>query len=285
MQRFTAYIKSKLDSIYPDREIKVLSRILLQDLAGWDNIQVYTGKDTKIPEETLLCLFAAVDRLVNYEPVQYITGVAHFFDLKFQVRPGVLIPRPETEELVALILADRSSSKPPLSLHLLDIGTGSGCIAVSLAKRLPDSVISAWDISTEALCIAQENARLNEVSINFKQVNILNTELSQEEEGRWDIIVSNPPYVRLCEKAEMERRVLSHEPHLALFVEDEDALLFYRVITHLAHRMLKKEGLLYFEINSHLGPETLDLIRKLGFKEAILIKDISGKNRIIRARL
>jgi release factor glutamine methyltransferase len=284
MQRFTAYIESKLHPIYPAREIKAFSRVLLRDLAGWNSVQIHIGKDTKIPEETFQHLVEAVNRLALQEPIQYITGKTEFYDLTFQVRPGVLIPRPETEELVELILKDHCLSESKSSLRLLDIGTGSGCIAVSLAKKLPEATVSAWDISAEALEIALENARLNGTTVFFEQVDILAFEPSTKDENTWDVMVSNPPYVRQCEKTEMEQHVLKHEPHLALFVEDEDPLLFYRVIAGLALRMLKKGGLLYFEINSHLGRETLDLIREIGFEDATLIQDLSGRDRIIRTK-
>lgn len=283
MQRFLTYIESQLGNIYSKNEIKSISRILLTQLAGLNSVQIYSDKDTKFTDETVNELKEAVDRLFKGEPVQYILGKAEFFGLDFKVRPGVLIPRPETEELVELILKDFRNKGS--HLKILDIGTGSGCIAVALAKNLPDAIVSAWDVSAEALQIARENAEINQVKMHFLLQDIRNFENFEPETEKWDIIVSNPPYVCQSEKVEMEDHVLMHEPHLALFVNDDDPLIFYRIISQYAAKELKKDGGLYFEINSHLGEDTRLLIQNYPFGRVELFQDLSGRDRMIKAIL
>jgi len=255
--------------------------MLLRQIAGISSAQIYADKDTKITDYTVNELNTAVDRLANGEPVQYILGCCEFFGLDFKVRSGVLIPRPETEELVELILKDHRKEK----IQLLDIGTGSGCIAVSLAKNLPEARIFAWDISPTALEIAAENALLNKVNIDLSKHDIREYETFTKDSRQWDVIVSNPPYVCESEISEMEGHVLNHEPHLALFVKDEDPLIFYRIISEFALKTLKKGGCLYFEINSHLGEETVRLIQSYPFDSVRLFQDLSGRDRMIRAIL
>jgi len=283
MQRFLSYIHLKLDPIYPLEEIGSFSRLLLRKLANMSSVQIYTDKDRNFPDETFEKLASAVDRLARKEPIQYILGETEFCGLNFQIGSGALIPRPETEELVELISTDNRGIER--SVRILDIGTGSGCIAVSLAKMLPRSHVSAWDISPEALEIAKGNAKINEVKVDFELVDVLSYIPDEHQMASFDIIVSNPPYVRWSEALEMESNVLEHEPHIALFVENSDALLFYRIISGLAIRMLKPGGALYFEINSYLGLQTLELVQSFPFSEVRLIQDISGKDRMIRAKL
>lgn len=281
MQRYLAYLHQKLDLLYPSEEIGSFSRLLLRKLANMSSVQIYSDKDRNFPADTIEKLVSAIDRLADNEPIQYILGETEFCGHHFGVRPGVLIPRPETEELVDLIAKDNRGK----ALRILDIGTGSGCIAISLAKALPLSQVSAWDISPEALKIATENAVINEVIVHFEMTDVLKYESNELQLASLDIIVSNPPYVRISEAAEMEANVLKHEPHVALFVENEDPLLFYRVISGLAVKMLKPGGSLYFEINSYLGKETLELVKTFPFKDVQLFQDISGKDRMIRAKL
>jgi len=281
MQRYLAYLHQKLDLLYPSEEIGSFSRLLLRKLANMSSVQIYSDKDRNFPADTIEKLVSAIDRLADNEPIQYILGETEFCGHHFGVRPGVLIPRPETEELVDLIAKDNRGK----ALRILDIGTGSGCIAISLAKALPLSQVSAWDISPEALTIATENAVFNEVFVHFEMTDVLKYESNELQLASLDIIVSNPPYVRISEAAEMEANVLKHEPHVALFVENEDPLLFYRVISGLAVKMLKPGGSLYFEINSYLGKETLELVKTFPFKDVQLFQDISGKDRMIRAKL
>ena len=280
MQRFLTYIESRLGNIYSRNEIKSISHLLLKQLAGMNSVQIYTDKDTKFTDSMVNGLNTAVDRLANGEPIQYILGTTEFFGLKFKVMPGVLIPRPETEELVELILKEHKNQH----IKLLDIGTGSGCIAVTLAKNMLSAKVSAWDISEEAIQIARENADLNKVDIDFSLRDILKFEEFEEMSDKWDVIVSNPPYVCESERTVMEAHILDHEPYLALFVKDDDPLIFYRHISLYAAKNLRKGGGLYFEINSHLGKKTLQTIQQNGF-HAELFQDLSGRDRIIRAIL
>ena len=211
--------------------------------------------------------------------MQYILGTTSFYDLEFEVNNDVLIPRPETEELVAWILSNIEITKSANKLKILDIGTGSGCIAISLAKNISNSEVFAIDVSEKALAVAQKNASTNEVKVIFIEENILNTESLHQT---FDVIVSNPPYVRNLEKQEIHKNVLDYEPHLALFVEDDDdALLFYRKIAHLAQKNLSENGQLYFEINQYLGKQMIELLQEKGFKNIELKKDIYGNDRMI----
>jgi release factor glutamine methyltransferase len=284
MQRYLSYFEDKIGKLFPEREKKVLSRILLKSLAGMSSTMIYSDKDRVFSTETLHLLMEAIDRLSQHEPLQYIVGETDFCDITFKVKSGVLIPRPETEELLELISSDyaKQSKTDP---HILDIGTGSGCIAITLAKKIKTAIIEAWDISEDALKIAQENAISNNVTIGFKQINVLEYIPTLKGQNSFDILVSNPPYVRWSEVALMERNVLDFEPHIALFVDDNDPLLFYRVIGGLATKLLKKGGHLYFEINSAFGDETKSLLESSGFTEVVCLKDISGKDRIIKAKL
>jgi release factor glutamine methyltransferase len=214
---------------------------------------------------------------LTYEPIQYILGTTSFFGLDFKVDFNVLIPRPETEELVAWILKQADSNQ---SLKILDIGTGSGCIGISLAKHLANAEVFALDVSPAALEMAQYNAQQNAVQLNTIEANVLEWENSASQ---FDIIVSNPPYVRESEKERMAPNVLDHEPHLALFVENNNALVFYQAIVALSKKALKKQGVLYFEINEYLGDETKALFSSNDFEDVQLKTDIFGKNRMMCA--
>jgi release factor glutamine methyltransferase len=232
--------------------------------------------DLAFSESELKIWSFILDQLKKEIPIQYLLGTTHFYGLEFEVNSAVLIPRPETEELVDWII---QSSKVQSKLKILDIGTGSGCIAIALAKNLPNAQVFALDVSEQALATAKKNAEKNQVHLSFIHQSILETEdLAQE----FDIIVSNPPYVRELEKHEIKNNVLDNEPHLALFVEDNDALIFYRKIAQLAQKNLKSEGQLYFEINQYLGKETLNLLLEMGFKNCELRQDIYGNDRMIQ---
>lgn len=213
-------------------------------------------------------------------PIQYLLGKTSFYGLDFEVNENVLIPRPETEELVDWILESQKSKAESRKLKILDIGTGSGCIAVSLAKNLSDAKVFAIDVSEKALATAKKNAEINAVEITFISQNILET---QDLGQKFDIIVSNPPYVRHLEKEEIKKNVLDNEPHLALFVEDNDALIFYRKIAELAQKNLSSSGQLYFEINQYLGKEMIELLETMNFKNVELRKDIYGNDRMTRS--
>lgn len=223
---------------------------------------------------------ALAEQLKLEIPVQYLLGTTSFYGLDFEVNASVLIPRPETEELVEWIIESQRSIAESQKLKILDIGTGSGCIAISLAKNLPNASIHAIDVSEKALAIAKRNAETNKVDVSFIMQNILQTEdLGQQ----FDVIVSNPPYVRNLEKQEIKKNVLDNEPHLALFVEDNDALIFYRKIAELAQKNLVANGQLFFEINQYLGEETVALLAEMNFKNIELHKDIYGNDRMIKA--
>jgi release factor glutamine methyltransferase len=219
----------------------------------------------------------AIRELKNEKPIQYIIGSTEFYGLNFKVTEATLIPRPETEELVDWILKEHSDKN---KISILDIGTGSGCIPISLTKNLSNATVTTLDVSEEAISVAKENAKTHSVSVNFIHDNMLTySDVSQ----KYDVIVSNPPYVRNLEKQEIKKNVLEHEPHLALFVEDNDPLIFYRKITEFAVSNLTENGVLYFEINQYLGQETIDLVKSYGFTSVELRKDLSGNNRMLKA--
>ncbi len=239
------------------------------DIALNNQKKLSTSEEQKFEE--------AARRLHNQEPIQYIIGETEFYGLKFKVSPRVLIPRPETEELVKWILTDLNTEKNK-TFSILDIGTGSGCIAVSLAKNIPGAKVSAVDISSEVLKVAKFNAYKNEVEINFIQQDILKPDSLSEE---FDVIVSNPPYVREMERKEMQQNVLNFEPALALYVKDEDPLIFYRKIAKLAKNSLFKNGRLYFEVNQYLANDIVDFLKETSF-ETELRKDIYGNFRMLK---
>lgn len=271
------FFQNGLLGYYPKDEISAFFYRVCEQYLDFKRIDVSLKSETLITPETFEYFETIISRLLTYEPIQYILGTTFFFGLEFKVDANVLIPRPETEELVAWILKQADPNKP---LKILDIGTGSGCIAVSLAKHLPNAEVYALDVSPAALEMAQHNAQQNDVQLNCIEANVLewtNTELS------FDIIVSNPPYVRESEKEFMAPNVLEHEPHLALFVENESPLVFYKAIVELSKINLKKEGLLYFEINEYLGDETKALFSLDDFEDVQLKADIFAKNRMMRA--
>ncbi|ESU19636.1 hemK protein [Flavobacterium cauense R2A-7] len=223
-----------------------------------------------------------VAQLKEQRPIQYILGETEFYGLPFYVNEHTLIPRQETEELVDWIVKGNLKIERLKDLKILDIGTGTGCIAISLAKNLPNAKVFAMDVSDKALAVAKRNAERNEVTINFIHQSILETNDLGET---FDIIVSNPPYVRNLEKEEIKKNVLDYEPHLALFVEDNDALLFYRKITELAIKNLSENGQLYFEINQYLGNEMVQLLQQHNFKDVELRKDIYGNDRMMKGKV
>ena len=271
------FFQNGLIGYYPKEEINAFFYRICEQHLNYKRIDVSLKSETLITPETFEYFETLISRLLTYEPIQYILGTTSFFGLEFKVDTNVLIPRPETEELVAWILKEADSSQP---LKILDIGTGSGCIAVSLAKHFPNADVYALDVSPAALEMAQYNAQQNGVQLNGIQANVLeweNTEL------QFDIIVSNPPYVRESEKERMAPNVLEHEPHLALFVENNNPLVFYQAIVALSKQALKKQGLLYFEINEYLGEETKALFSSDDFENVQLKTDVFGKNRMMRA--
>ena len=221
-----------------------------------------------------------LEQLKQEIPIQYLLGTAHFYGLELEVNENVLIPRSETEELVDWIINDLKTLPSTNPVKILDIGTGSGCIAIALAKNLSQASVFALDVSEKALITATKNAALHQAKVVFIQKDILKC---VDLEQQFDLIVSNPPYVRQLEKAEIKKNVLNNEPHLALFVEDHDALLFYKKIARLAQKNLTENGRLYFEINQYLGKEMMALLENLNFKNVVLRKDIYGNDRMISA--
>ena len=272
--------KIALSGLYPSEEIQSFFNILSEKYLNLSRIEIALNPERVISEEVSEKYQKALLRLKNYEPVQYIIGETEFYGLPFKVNKHTLIPRPETEELVEWII-DTSEFRIQDS-GLLDIGTGSGCIAISLAKNLPDSKISALDISDGALKIARKNAEMNKVEVDFFQTDILNTKTLPK---KYDVIVSNPPYVRELEKKQMRQNVLNYEPDSALYVKNDDPLLFYRVISQLAKKHLQPNGKLFFEINEYLADELTELLKSEDFKNIEVKKDIFGKNRMIKCNL
>lgn len=268
-----------LTALYGEDEAESFFYLILENQHQLKRIDLALQPDLVFSSDALQVWDQFLMQLKNEIPVQYALGVTSFYGLDFEVNTNVLIPRPETEELVDWILNNLQSTGNNQKVKILDIGTGSGCIAISLAKNLVNAQVFALDVSEEALKTAQKNAQKNQVSITFLHQNILETnDLLQQ----FDVIVSNPPYVRNLEKQEIKNNVLHYEPHLALFVEDSDALIFYRKIAELAQTSLSNNGFLYFEINQYLGKETVDLLENLNFKNIELRKDIYGNDRMIQ---
>jgi release factor glutamine methyltransferase len=281
---------SQLTPLYDEGEAESFFYLILEEKHHLKRIDLALQLDLEFSESEIKDWNVILEQLKLELPIQYILGSTSFYGLKFEVNENVLIPRPETEELVEWIINSnlkissaqfgKASGERFNNLKILDIGTGSGCIAIALAKNLPNAQVFAIDVSERALATAKKNAEQNDVNINFIQKNILET---TDLEQQFDIIVSNPPYVRNLEKAEIKKNVLEHEPHLALFVDDHDALIFYRKIGELAQKNLSKQGKLYFEINQYLGKETVELLENLGFSDVELKKDIYGNDRMIQS--
>ncbi|MFC2110453.1 peptide chain release factor N(5)-glutamine methyltransferase [Bacteroidota bacterium] len=268
---------SELKSTYPESEINSFFNILAEFKLGLTRVDMALQPQFEIVNKELTFFKESLEKLKNEFPLQYITEKTEFYGLPFHINKNVLIPRPETEELVEWILDDFQDKK---NLDILDIGTGSGCIAISLAKNSKDANVSAIDFSEKALETAKNNALLNKVSVDYFQKDILKTESLPK---KYDVIVSNPPYVRELEKKEIKNNVLNNEPHSALFVPDTNALVFYKKIAELAINHLKPNGILYFEINQYLGNETLNLLKELGFKKNELRKDIFRNDRMTKS--
>lgn len=262
---------------FGEDEARQLLNILILHFYGLNRSQQAINPDFLLNESEILSLHNAIKDLKSNKPIQYITGESEFRDLKFLVNDAVLIPRPETEELVELII----NSEKEKGLKVLDIGTGSGCIAISLANELNNSKVFAIDISADTIIVARKNAELNNVELIFLEEDIL--EPSQNIDIQFDIIVSNPPYVTISEKKLMQANVLEFEPHLALFVEDKNPLEFYNAILDFSENRLRKRGRLYFEINEKFGPAISDLLKTRSFVNIAIHKDINGRNRMISA--
>lgn len=279
---------TELKSVYDTNEIESFFYIVLEALHQMRRIDFALQPELELDGLHLLQWETILAQLKEEKPIQYILGETEFFGLPFYVNENTLIPRPETEELVDWILQNYKEEDTKRKLRILDLGTGSGCIAISLAKNLPNATVYALDVSEKALATAQKNAQRNKVVITFLEHSVLEIETMTSVENsatNFDIIVSNPPYVRELEKQEIKKNVLAYEPHLALFVEDTDALLFYRKIAAIAKKDLAPNGQLYFEINQYLGKETITLLENQAFQKVVLRKDIYGNDRMIQANL
>ncbi len=282
MTETIAYMRHTLEGYYPPGELNAMIRLIMERVCDIQPYQFYLCKGRELSGEEKTTIRDIVERLTTYEPIQYILGKTDFCGIEFSVTPAVLIPRPETEELVGMIVRDY----PQGGIDVLDIGTGSGCIAVSLGELLSGSRVSALDVSAEALDVARKNALDNNVEVFFYETDILQPLVAAGSiETTFDVIVSNPPYVMEKEKAGMEKNVLGYEPSLALFVPDDDPLLYYRHIARFARQKLKEKGRLYLEINAQMGDAIVDNLRMMKFGGVELLRDLSGKDRFIKAEI
>ena len=279
-------IVSDLRQVYPEGEARALARWLCEERFGLTQTDLLLDKDNQLSADDIEVVKEITSRLLKHEPIQYILGHTDFCGRRFSTAPGALIPRPETEQLVRRVLADFSASEPAAlpegGLRVLDIGTGTGCIALTLALEVPAARVTAWDVSPEALDVARRNAALYpEAAVSWEQVDIFSP---PDDDRRWDLIVSNPPYVCQSESRDMERNVLDHEPHLALFVPDGDPLRYYRAIARYARRHLLPGGALWVEINQRLCAETAHLIENICRLGVDILNDDFGHPRFVRAR-
>ena len=268
------YFLNELSDLYPENELKSIMYISIDFHLELTKSGTILQSDKILKNDEISVLINVVDRLKKMEPIQYILSETEFYGLSFYTKKEILIPRSETEELVDWIIKDNKGSNK----KYLDIGTGSGCIIISLAKNLKGT-FDAIDVSEETIRISDKNIVNNQVNVNLKKTDILHSEL----EGEWDVIVSNPPYVLNSEKELMNKNILNWEPNLALFVEDDNPLLFYKEIAKKSSNVLRKNGLLYFEINEKFGKEIINLLEVIGFVNIELKKDINGKDRMVKA--
>ena len=280
IKEYRSYFIQELTPIFDEGEAESFFYLILENKQQLKRIDLALQHDLTFSEDEIKIWNAILEQLKNEIPVQYLLGKTSFYGLDFEVNTNVLIPRPETEELVDWIIKSNQVDQNSKGLKILDIGTGSGCIAISLANYIPNAKVFAIDVSESALDTAKKNAESNKVEVTFTNKNILET---VDLEQQYDIIVSNPPYVRNLEKEEIKKNVLNNEPHLALFVEDNDALIFYRKIAELAQKNLSEKGQLFFEINQYLGQEMINLLEEINFKNVELRKDIYGNDRMIRS--
>jgi len=278
--------QDRLNKLYEEEEVQSLFLMAIADTLGYSRGDYLLNKKQIVPDTALLRLNNIVKELVLGKPIQYIIGYAEFYGLRFNVNPSVLIPRPETEELVEWILSNYkvfNEDRLQSSLNILDIGTGSGCIAIALKKHLPKAQVSAIDISTAALTTAKQNALLNEVPVVFIEDDILDSKI-EAKMLNLDVIVSNPPYIKEAEKTAMHQNVLANEPHTALFVANDRPLIFYEAIADFGNKHLKSGGKLFFEINAELGKETVKMLHYKGFEDIVLKLDMQGKDRMVSAK-
>jgi release factor glutamine methyltransferase len=282
IKEYRSQFIQELTPIYDEGEAESFFYLILEEKRQLKRIDLALDPELVFLEKEMVSWNSILEQLKLEIPIQYLLGKTSFYGLDFEVNENVLIPRPETEELVEWIIKGNLKFEGFKDLKILDIGTGSGCIAISLAKNMPNAKVYAIDISEKALATAKKNALLNKVDVTFITQNILETEDLKQQ---FDIIVSNPPYVRNLEKQEIKKNVLDNEPHLALFVEDDDALLFYKKIAALSQKNLFENGQLFFEINQYLGKDSIALLEKMNYKNIELRKDIYGNDRMIRGEI
>ncbi len=276
---FKQKLYTTLKSHYPETEIASFFKIILEDVLQLSKIDFALHPQQHLTDAQATKINTIILKLSEQQPIQQLIGFVTYMDLKLTINEHVLIPRPETEELIHWIVSDNTTNT---SIDILDIGTGTGCIPIALAKNLHKAQVSSVDVSPKAIETAKQNAKQNGAKVNFSIQNILTTTALN---NTYDVIVSNPPYIRNLEKVEIKQNVLEYEPHLALFVADDDPLIFYRKIAELALQALKPNGALYYEINQYLGNETVALLKQIGFKQVTLRKDIFGNDRMIKATL
>ena len=270
-------LRGGLAGVAEPQEVQAMIRVICEDVFNFDPVDVALRQDSELPDFAQQRVSELIARIQRHEPLQYIVGHARFHGHRFKVTPAVLIPRPETEQLVDLIVGENPGS----DLRVLDMGTGSGCIAISLARALKFARVDALDVSRDALAVARENAVALKVKVRFFESDML----SPQPPATYDIIVSNPPYITWSERESMERNVKDYEPGQALFVPDHDPLLFYKAIAPYARQSLEKGGRLYLEINQRFGAEVKKLLDDNGFDEVRVIKDSYGNQRFVAARL
>ena len=281
IRQIVTEIHQQLVGLYPETEIESFTRILFRHHLNMTPAQIHLSHDSELPAGIGQQIRNVIDELKQFRPIQYILGETEFYGLPFGVTPDVLIPRPETEELVDWIIHEYDRDA---LLSIVDIGTGSGCIAVALAAYFPNASVWAVDISEAALAVAQQNALKNKVKINYLQKDVLKDSLMDFEPGALDVVVSNPPYVRLSDQQQMQPNVLEYEPHSALFTPGDDPLIFYKQIAAFGLNCLKKQGRMFFEINEAFPAEVADILKQYGYSDIVSRKDMSGKWRMISAQ-
>ncbi len=273
----------ELKSLYGRDEAGSIAWLVIEFVCKISRSQFLNNKNNELNEEELSAFYRLLSDLKRGIPVQYVLGETEFYSSVFKVNPSVLIPRPETEELVDWVIKDtKSTANNAREIKVLDIGAGSGCISITLSKNIANAVVSGMDISNDALETARRNAALNHVEVNFFKDDILDPKIA---EVTFSIIISNPPYVTVVEKTNMNSNVIDHEPHNALFVPDDDPLVFYNAIADFALLHLQADGVLYLEINENLGPQTVSLLKNKGFSNVELRKDLRERDRMIKAKL
>jgi len=277
-----SYMIERLTGFYSEREVNYFFKSAVTKRLNLNDTEFLLASNNRLSESDLLFFRSVVKRLQDREPFQYIIGNTWFYDLQLKCDKRALIPRPETEELVDLIIRENQNQ---LNLNLLDLCSGSGCIAISLAKNLKESKVIGIEFSQDAIDLSKKNSLLNHVAVSFLYGNVLENLPIDIEDKSIDIIVSNPPYIPLKDKEKMEKNVLDFEPHMALFVSNENPLVFYQSIAKHATYKLKDKGLIYFEIHEDYGSETKNMLEDIGFENVIIIQDLQGKNRFIKASL